>query len=945
MTEVLAKSQDGADTVSLDLKDPRVELNFEIQNNTKLSERSSPHSLSFKLPRTKKNNKFFNHYHEVNIAEGTWSAYSETTVEVFDEGIVVLVGILQLNNVNKDQYNVNVLGTTADFFRAIRGKSFDDLFAYLGVDLDHALTVGNVKDSWDVNNDITNGSVGNGTIVYPFVDHGYYPFGWYLSGSSGYFTGLNSNWNIKVAHLKPAIRVQFLMNAILKFAGYTAEYCAELTSTRFTELYMFLATEQNVVSTRPLYGAKVGFTSNVTLPAATPQALVTLLPSNESAPFFDPDNLFTTGVFIAPFEGTFVFSVQLVLSTAQTNDYYFSFNVSSTTQSFSDQVLIPAASNAGYVYTGTFQMTCTASQQVNFQAGAEGSSDIIINTSISGDNSFISVPLYDTENPTGAVVDMATNMPELTLDEWFKAMVDKFNIIIEPDIDSPTVLKVETAVEYFNGGVKKDWTKKLDVSQAKVIEPTTSLQKKRIIYSDAEGKDHKNEWWQRNWNWVKGQFIYENANDFAVEDEEIGDVFVPLRTQAIRKNSQTEESLVPNVLVSRQWINSENGAKKITNKPILAYYHRLQDIGNGYNFDIEGDTITQYPYFSAYSATPIAADTVSLNWGYDYPDDDTHPLVNGVPFFFMFRKYWASYIDNIYNADARLMNCSVFLSPQDVRDLRFNDKIWIDDSYWRVLSVNNYVVSGNTPCKVKLLKVIDQGDWDCTQRPDTYNSDGTVDFVSVTDGTAVIVNRECCERFGYKYDSVDRDCFYKSVSPTIGGNPTVPSFETAYTLNGGATPTPSPIVDSFNKSFSASDYTVNVMEFGMEKTTTGNKAVSMNLLSGGTDIEIAPNMIYAAEIDIVAMQTGGTSGTVGDVDTMKLTGTVKTFRGGGGEVGSFHTISHQSDHTNVHGVSWQIVVGANRPAVLNLRITGQANHIIRFFAHVRLTAMSVIKFI
>lgn len=945
MTEVLAKSQDGADTVSLDLKDPRVELNFEIQNNTKLSERSSPHSLSFNLPRTKKNNKFFNHYHEVNIAEGTWSAYSETTVEVFDEGIVVLVGILQLNNVNKEQYSVNVLGTTADLFRAIRGKSFDDLFAYLGVDLDHALTVGNVKDSWDVNNDITNGSVGNGTIVYPLVDHGYYPFGWYLSSNSGYFSGLNSNWNIKVAHLKPAIRVQFLMNAILKFAGYTAEYCAELTSTRFTELYMFLATEQNVVSTRPLYGAKVGFTSNVTLPAATPQALVTLLPSDESAPFFDPDNLFTTGVFIAPFEGTFIFSVQLVLSTAQTNDYYFSFNVSSTTQSFSDQIVIPAASNAGYVYTGTFQMTCTASQQVNFQAGAEATSDIIINTSISGDNSFISVPLYDTENPTGAVVDMATNMPDLTLDEWFKAIVDKYNIIIEHDVDLPTVLKVETALEYFSGGAKKDWTKKLDVSKAKVVKPTTSLQKKRIIYSDAEGKDHKNEWWQRNWNWVKGQFIYENDNDFAVEDEEIGDVFVPLRTQAIRQNSQTEETLVPNVLVSRQWINSENGAKKITNKPILGYYHRLQDIGNGYNFLIESDTITQYPYFSAYSATPIAADTVSLNWGYDYPDDDTHPLVNGVPFLFMFRKYWASYIDSIYNADARLMDCSVFLSPQDVRDLRFNDKIWIDDSYWRVLSVSNYVVSGNTPCKVKLLKVIDQGDWDCTQRPDTYNADGTVDFVSVTDGTAVIVNRECCERFGYKYDSIDRDCFYKSVSPTIGGNPTVPSFETAYTLNGGATPTPSPIVDSFNKSFSASDYTVNVLEFGMEKTTTGNKAVSMNLLSGGTDIELAPNMIYAAEIDIVAMQTGGTAGVIGDVDSMKLTGAVKTFRGGGGEVGSFTTISHQSDHNNVHGVSWQIVVGSNRPAVLNLRITGQANHTIRFFAHVRLTAMSVIKFI
>lgn len=938
MTEVIAKSQDGTETVSLDLKDPRIELSFELQNNSKLSERSSPHSLNFKLPRTKKNNKFFNHYHEVNIANGSWSAYSETTVEVYDEGIVIMIGVLQLNTVNTDQYNVNILGTTADLFQAIRGKSFADLFNSIGVDLDHALTSNNVIDSWNVNNDITNGSVGNGTVIYPLIDTGWL----YENG----FVFLNADFNIPilVRTLKPSIRVKYLFSEIFKFAGYTPAYCAELTSDRFEDLYMFLATEQKVVAARALYGAKIGLTSNTTIAASTTN-LVSILPTNEVAPFFDPDNLFSAGVFTAPFDGVFQFSVQMVLSTAATTPYYFTFAVSSSTQAFSNQVLVPASANAGYVYTANFQLTCTATQQVTFEAGAECGSDVIINTGVSGNNTFVSVPLYDTENPTGAVVDMLSNMPDMTLDEWLKGIIDKYNIILDYDIFNPTVIKVETALEYFAGGAEKNWTKKLDLSSERVIEPTTSLQKKRMVFSDAEGKDYKNEWWQRNWGWVKGRYIYENTNDFAVDEEEIGDVFVPLRTDTIRINNQTEDTVIPNVLVSRQWVNAENGVKQITNKPILAFYHRLKDIGNGHTWNVDGTSISQYPYFSVYSDSPVDEDTVSLNWGYDYPDDDTHPFVNGVPFFFMFRKYWASYIQNIYDDEARLMRCSAYLTPQDVQDLRFSDKIWLQDSYWRVLGVTNYVVSGNQPCKLNLLKVLDKGDWDCDLIPDTYNTDGTVDFVSAVDGTAQIASQACCERFGYKYDPIARVCFYKAVSPSIGGNPSVPSIDSSFTLDGGPTDTPSPIENSSTKSYAASDFTANQVQFAMQGLTTGNKAQSLNIINGGQEITITPNTVYTVDLDVIVVQTGGSAGTTGDVDALKMTGTVKTWRGTSAAVGNFTTLSHHSDHNNSHGVSWSVSGGSNRATILELQVTGQANHILRWYVHVNLTEMNLVNLI
>ena len=123
MTELIVKEQGtGTNKTSLDLRDAKIELTFEIQDNTDITKRSSPHSLSFELPRTRTNDQFFAHYHEVNIANGTWSAYSETVAEVYDYGVVVLTGILQLNELTEEYYSVNILGITADVYKAIRGN-------------------------------------------------------------------------------------------------------------------------------------------------------------------------------------------------------------------------------------------------------------------------------------------------------------------------------------------------------------------------------------------------------------------------------------------------------------------------------------------------------------------------------------------------------------------------------------------------------------------------------------------------------------------------------------------------------------------------------------------------------------------------------------------------------------------------------------------------------
>jgi len=946
MTELLVKEQGSNITTNLDLSDPRIELNFEIQNNTKLSERSSPHSLSFSLPRTKTNEKFFAHYYNVNATNETWSAYSETVCEVYDHGIIVLVGTLQLNQVTDEVYSVNVLGTVANAFRAIRGKSFNDLFVeQIGTDLDHSLTSTNVINSWSLGNDITNGSVGNGTVVYPLVDNGWYPFGWYLAGDFP-FSGLNNNWVVRPEHLKPSVRVIWLFEQIFKYAGYTINYREGLTSKAFTTVYMFTGTEQKTVAARPMYGAKNGLVDNIAIPANTFDVSYPFQPTVETGVFFDPDNLFQGGVFTAPFDGTFTIVANIILTTVATTDYYFSVNAFSSTETFSDQVLVPASATAGYLYTAQFLFTCTQSQQVNFAISAECGSDVVVKPSLSGLGvTSLSVPLYDTDNPQGAVVDMAANMPDMTLDKWLKAIVEKWNIVLEYDKDQPTIIYADTAENYFKNGDTYDWSQKVDYSKSVVVKPTTELQSKRLIFEDKEGKDHRNDWWQRNWGWVKGRYIYENDNDFAVDEETIGGTFVPLRTQHIRKDSTTEETLIPNVLVSRQWVNSEEGAEQITNKPILAYYNGLKNIGNGYDFLVDSTSVTQYPLFSIYSRVPVVADTVCLNWGYDYPDDDTHPLIDGVPFYFMFRKYWAKYIDEIYSDEARMMECKVFLSAQDVRDLNFNDKVYIDESYWRVLNISNYEVSGENACNVSLLKILDKGEWDCTLRPDEYLPNGTVTFVNAQTGASATPQRGCCEQFGYKWNTGTSTCHYKTVSGTIGGNPSEPDDAAAFLKSGGNSGNALPIPNSKSVSFDGINVSGSQTAFAMEAVTTGTTYVNLQMVDGGTDIPLAPNMVYGVDIDAVVYQYGGSGGTIGDVDYLKQTTAIKLVDGRVSQVGNFHTVSHQKDHTNVHGLQWATSGGGPTPAILRLQVSGQNNHDLQWFVTVKITALSTLKFL
>jgi len=159
-----------------------------------------------------------------------------------------------------------------------------------------------------------------------------------------------------------------------------------------------------------------------------------------------------------------------------------------------------------------------------------------------------------------------------------------------------------------------------------------------------------------------------------------------------------------------------------------------------------------------------------LNWS---PEVPPHPI-EANPYNNLFNLYWRTYMNALYSPDARMMEASFALSLKDILTFQFSDKIWIQDSYWRIIEVSDYKVGDVESTKVKLLKFLEDTE-DCSATPSTISTNGEVNFVDVN-YDPVDPSQDCCSRYGYTWDEANAVCWAfvptgdRPNSPTSGSS-------------------------------------------------------------------------------------------------------------------------------------------------------------------------------
>ena len=754
---IIHGSQNEIPSYYLDLGDVSMKADYSILEIQDITQRKSENTQAFTLPFTETNNDFFSHFYNVN-ASGDFDVNTKTNATVLVDSNEVIEGYLQLLSVNTttQTYEVVVYGVIANIVNQLSDNKLNelDLSAY-----NHVLNINNVTDSWDGAITYTDASNGD-EILYPIIDYGY-----------GYDEdNIEINYNQPVLtcdRLKPAIKVYTVLKEVLKSAGYPSIDSSFLISDFFYNQYMTLGDSSEFINNDIEDNFRIGKNTGQTFNLNTPADIT--FPYQTSATGLDfhtgEGNLDSSGFYTAPSDGFYKFRFKINYTATSVAFYGFRINpvINSTVQEETYYGNIATTSSGFQYFTITTDLIFLNSGDVlkfqgNYTNASAGNSMLIL-ASVAGVARQTSFELI--ESPASSVgstikFDSGNNiMPKVTQIEFLKSILSRYNLVMQRSILFPGQITIEPIQDFLDVGASIDWTDKLDTSKPVIIKPTYEFQKDKIIFKDQEAEDLATVEYEKKFGHPYNFYSIEIQSDFKQKGNnlEIDSIFSSFTNDWIGGGID--------MLMPRLYQINNNEIERIDAKPKLFYYSGKKTCNN---FDLyessgstSGTTITEYPFCSHYS---MDGDTIQ-DTDFDIRfksgasiGESKGGLVHKQTKTDTFTKCWSKYLHNIFDKDARILIADFKLSAVDISRLKYNDKIFVKDTYYRLNKISNYAIGKDITTRVELIKILDFENTlaigGCGLRVGAIQYDGTVLFTE-SDGSASNGNKVCCEKNGYKW--------------------------------------------------------------------------------------------------------------------------------------------------------------------------------------------------
>ncbi len=884
MIRLVALSQDTQAQTTLDLEGaPAISLNLAVAKPGETMQRHAPYSQTFRLPFTDRNNKFFAHFYEVTLSDGDFDPTQKTEVLLFEDGVQVIRGAMQLRAVRlmAEVYEVNVLGDVADLFAAMGSKLLEAAFLEgntYSTAYNYNNTTANVINSQTLTNDITSGLVGAGSIIVPFADHGLTQNQQPLTAQNGYgLKNPDSSVNgLYAGMLKPSMRLRSLVDRIITEAGfyYSSDFFA---STLFGSIYMTLGSEVERLTTGDVNQCLVYQGSDQAV--STSQTWHNLqIDDSTTAGAYNTDNAFNTssGVYIAQESGVhrFYLRIQIVADFANegsgdTLDVIGRIAVGNTSQG-SATIQMVEGSSPSAVSDDIRSLEFTA--EVVLNAGEAAQPQVYFHNNTSGDSLTIKglvlgLPTTRLQclHAPGGEVDVPKLLPRIKQKEFMSDLCQRFNLVIEADPQNPTRLYIEPYNDWMGAGVDAYWTEKLDLDKERTLSPTSSLKSTRITLADKESGDVGNEYMSSVLNRNFGAYDQDIEDEFASGTLKNSPVFAPFFVYPVPTLLGDPHTINGLFLIHRAYQKDGQSVKFVSQPPKLFFATGAQDIQDTYY--LGGTAFSSFLFCTPFSESPVDGNTQSLYWNsQDIPFSGENALLNGdpnpVPALGLHRSYWSSYLADIYDADARVFEAHLHLTPSDIRNVRFNDRFHILGAAYKLTEISGYEIGTGESTLCKFLRDIDRSSFGaCSSLPTQSNSNGTVTFTNADGSTTTNPGQQCCESFGYTYDGQNNTCRWNNNGH---GNPgAVPDSPTdaqdPLTNTSGPGPV-SPVGTHTTTTAEGSGSVTITDKFNLTAESTGSSATDATA-PVGTTIRLDENTIGSGIVKVSSTTVGGSSGT------------------------------------------------------------------------------------
>ena len=757
MVQLVAYTQVGGNPTYLDLGNVSIKATYSSKEIQDVTKQKSDFTHNITLPFSQINNDFFSHYYEVNV-DGSYRADIKAACSIYVDSNLTFEGYIQLLKVDtlKENYTAICFGDVANLATELGEAKLNDL------DLskyNHILSQANVENSWDGETEYTGALADGDEILYPIIDNG--------AGYSG-VTLNTEDGAIKPRDLRPSIKVKALLDGVINNAGYTLN-STFLNSDAFTKQYMTLGSELEGSITNFVDGFKIGMTADQAVLAST-STFINLDDESSSIGYYNTSNNFNTSTksFTVENAGGYSFKMQLVVNTVTDPTLgLYVYTYVNGVQMIPGAVLNKQVTSIGIsVLTGEdVLLELNESDLVEFKAYSYNSSygfTIKNNTVINGVtyDSFIQLVSIPEAVEGGTVGFEAGNnlLPKDKQIEFIKSIFSRYNLIAEVDKTIPKQLNIEPIQAYRDAGASKDWTDKLDVSKSMVIEPTNRFRKDELNLTDKEDEDKVNKWWQTKNSKVYNSYKFPFYGDFGSGTLEVPSIFSSFAPEKFSNNR---------MFIAKHFEYNDSVAEAVKVKPKLFYYSGKKQLPPASNYkmlnSINGvyTTKVEYPFCHHYlmAGTLVTSTDTDLRFrsGSVLNESD---LVESQTINDTYSLYWSKYLNNIYNKDARMQTAYFNLTAKDISEFKYNDKIFVKDSYWFINKISSYAMGMYNSTKVELIKIIEgTSSESCNLTRTTSNLDGTTNWID-SEGTAATPTAKCCDLEGLTF--TNNECWWKT---------------------------------------------------------------------------------------------------------------------------------------------------------------------------------------
>ena len=686
-------------------------------------------SQEFAVPGNDVVNQFFGNLYNLG-STGAVALQNSINCQLLLNGAEVFKGKLYIKNIITDSegyntlYNVIVVNETVDFKFELQNVYINQL-DFSGYN--HALTYTNISSSWG-------GNLLNGDIIYPFVNYGKpeadpdapdYAFA--AINTSGSNTIDNASSPLRLIDFKPSIRAKSVVDLI--FSGSSYEYTSSFFNSDYFESLYVLPTANDQLgpnNTSPVSQSAWVYnqSGSQTLPNNS-QAKVEF-----DAKVIDNANNFNlaTERYTADTNGNYQYQVNIAY---QINNW--------ATYSSNDTVLVLLRKNGGSIinsqlYTSPSEfgsgflqggITLAPSDYLEVEirySSTNAARSLTIRNEV-GQPSYLppgNLTYFQVKGPAsliGGNVDMGGQFPDdLKALDFLQGLIEKFNLVVEPISNSKNLLKIEPYQTWIDQGVIKDWTDKVDRATNFEISHPILEQPRTIIFSDEEDEDILNTYTRDNKGVTYGSYTFVSDSDLAEGERRIGKVFAATPVTGIPNG---RPFIVPHLCTVTE--NREFRPMKF--KPRLLYNNGAQTVPdnalgilngaiNRGTIFIRDENSTIQPVRVWNQMSTLTSVPVNFNTGQDlhFNNDLYSPYfqatANGKVKADAFRTYWATYINSLYDFDARKLTCNVYLKPTEIQNIALNDKLFIDGAYYRINRINGANLTRRDTVEVELIKLL-----------------------------------------------------------------------------------------------------------------------------------------------------------------------------------------------------------------------------------------------